>query len=397
MDPQKKPPRKKQKRQTYAACDFSSFETACQSCIAFLENPSAGNLMNNIVLQYETIHALVRLGESLTFLRDDPNLPYSDGFQTFKAGGEKPSKNLSILMDFIYCRNQLLHHVSYKQGAEKDKHLKEIFRKGLYGQKGMTGIASLKLLLEQTFLAGKPTKLSKEIGPAPEFEGTIKSCIEALTREANVLKTITTQGSTVSMPALEISSLICCQILSDLQKTKDIQTFLNDSFHEEFDEMLQESRTIRERLAHALSFTLEERAEIEALLRKFDSETLLKFCAAAQIRLKEMEQAKLEAGPSTSPALELPSFLREETPSHSPITPMFNRAQTSPAPMQEQRSPSPVPSPPPSPFSVQLQPLVAYSSSDDESIAGGAAPAVDKPEEEADTGANKGAGSPRPK
>ncbi len=168
------PPRKKAR--TVAICDFNRFRKECIENIEFLNfafhQEQQRLLENDIVLQYAVINALIRLGEALTFLRDDPN-HYKDEHQrhNYRGGLNHASTELRTLTNFVYIRNQLLHHNIYNNSfsARKDD-LKTLLTRAQKGYRGPTGIQALDGLLTKA-ASDNPQQLSKEVGGPQDLTG----------------------------------------------------------------------------------------------------------------------------------------------------------------------------------------------------------------------------------
>ncbi len=236
MSDQKPPPTKRKKKVIRVAeCNFMNFYKDCHSHIIFLQRVLTDpKLMDGTVLKYAAIYTLIRVGENLTFLRDDEKFSYKHEWEEYCKVGEK-EEGLSISIDSI--------------------------------------------------------TLSKPIGPAPTFVGTIPNCINALQAETYVLRSIPdSDEDSVLILAKNAAFLRCLQILDDLQKTKEIQTFLNPQLHASFDQMFDKAKEARERLAHVLSFSPTEISQ--KLLSEVNSDMFLQFVDAAKLRSQEIEKAK---------------------------------------------------------------------------------------------------------
>ncbi len=300
---------KKPKRaQAMAECSFVDFYKDCRVHVEFLQKALQDPLLNkDIVLRYATIYALIRIGENLTFLRDDEKFPYKNEMEEWKRSQPKPkpSIELAIIMGFIFFRNQLLHHNPYKpKDSEDSRSIETIVHEALQGRFDRpTGIIALKDLLEQKLIAQVRTfcsddaksieslVLCKPMGVPDPFKYNIHDCLDALSRETKALDVIQKESRDVN--AVKAGYLRCFQIIDDLAKLDDSramqrqQPILTVEILDTYGEMLKQAKEARKILAHVLSYTSVEIDRIEALLKTIKSSELMQFSAVVNAGLED--------------------------------------------------------------------------------------------------------------
>lgn len=391
---------------TEAGCSFLAFYEDCCKHVDFLQGSLRHpQLMEDVVLKYAVIYALIRVGENLTFLRDDPEFSYRKEWEKYQATADKTktplSHDMKIIVRFIYFRNQLLHHSIYNTGQSLQEIVNEVLR-GRFGQSA--DVDELRALLSKIKKIGDEIgviTLTKPVGPAPIFLGTIQNCVDALKTEAIALDAIVKKGGPSLNLAKRGALLRCFQIISDLQNAPGIHAFFNTQIHADFDDLFDKAKQIRGRLAHVLSYSPREVEETHALLETFNSVNFLQFVNAATTRLQEIRETNTELVSSrqASAAVIVPQQITSslssvpETPKpitdspHKPFSlPLGCADKVLPASPRTPQTPEPIPS-----MLESTKRLVDYpdsDSSDEEKI--------DKEKEKRDTKKRKAPDSPSP-
>ena len=311
--------------QTMVECFFVDCYGDCRAHVDFLQGALHSPQLNtDVVLQYAIIYSLIRTGENLTFLRDDEKF-YKREWEdrqsdTGEGGKTPPSQGLSVIMSFIFFRNQLLHHNPYKSEGEKTTQLRQVFDEAINGRiigvrRRDTGLPKLISLLQEAHKSAEilchgimpitSLKLSKPVGPAPTFDGSIKGCISALQIEAGVLRSIPGGTDPVLISATRSAYLRCFQILNDLQKTREVTA--DPTIISNISLLINSTNLARVHLAHALSYTAAERQQTEVLLKGVCGDDLLRAAESMRAKLEKLEKAKtILASLQVEPKHELP-------------------------------------------------------------------------------------------